>query len=127
MGRIYLDSNGITIKCENCVVGEKLMFNGEKFEVVDNQLLRQRVKEKARLNRLVTSMVTDMSELFMNNIVKYSIVTWDVSSVTDMSYMFSNSDFKNSIVGWDLSSVTNMSNMFDDENPFIDPNTDYRP
>ena len=33
MGRIFLDSNGITIKCENCVVGEKLMFNGEEFEV----------------------------------------------------------------------------------------------
>jgi len=30
MGRIYLESNGITIKCENCVVGEKLMFNGEE-------------------------------------------------------------------------------------------------
>ena len=88
MKRIYLDSNGETIKCENCVVGDKLMFLGEQYEVVDNKLLRKRIQEGVRYDRLVTTMVTDMSKLFRGRIVQYPIKSWDVSNVLNMSEMF---------------------------------------
>jgi len=39
MGRIYLDSNGFTIKCEDCLVGEKLMFNSYERGANQNILL----------------------------------------------------------------------------------------
>ena len=41
--------------------GEKASFNGTVYEVVDNQLLRERVRQQADLTKLCTSLVTDMS------------------------------------------------------------------
>ena len=64
MGRIYLDTNGITVKCEGCEVGFKGILNGEEYEVVDNNLLRSYINRSyinyRSLDRLVTTLVTDM-------------------------------------------------------------------
>jgi len=64
MGRIYLDANGITVMCEGCEVGYVGYLNGELFEVVDNRLLRKRVKEGVRLDKVITTLVTDMIGIF---------------------------------------------------------------
>ncbi len=91
------------------------------------------------LNYIITTAVTDMSAVFLNNTsfngdislwdvssvtnmtnIFYSATTfngdisgWDVSSVMDMSYTFYNATvFNGDISDWDVSSVTNMSNMF---------------
>jgi hypothetical protein len=64
MGRIYLDTNGITVKCEGCEVGFKGILNGEEYEVVDNELLWKRVKEGVRLDTVITTLLTDMSGIF---------------------------------------------------------------
>ncbi len=75
--KIYLDTNGTTVKCEGCEVGFKGILNGKKYEVVDNELLRKRVKEGVRLDRLVTSMVTDMSGMFTHSKFNQPIGSWD--------------------------------------------------
>ncbi len=114
MGRIYLDTNGITVKCEGCEVGFKGILNGEEYEVVDNELLRKR---KGMYNgmynwRLVTSMVTDMSGMFFRSEFNQPIGNWDVSRVKRMKDMFMGSKFNQPIGNWDVSSVTCMSSMF---------------
>ena len=63
----------------------------ELKELVD-RLIEERGNE-ADLNDIYTGYVTDMSELFFNNHVRYNnfngdISGWDVSSVTDVHNMF---------------------------------------
>ena len=67
-----------------------------------------------------TSLVTDMSGLFMS---KYSfnqdISGWDVSKVTDMSSMFSGAyQFNQDLSSWKVGAVTDMSNMFSNAQSF---------
>jgi hypothetical protein len=68
----YLDENGVTIKCENCVAGDTGTVNGILYEAVDRDLLIQRIKERDYLVTLCTSPVTDMSNIFS----KVKILTW---------------------------------------------------
>ena len=101
MGRIYLDTNGITVKCEGCEVGFIGILNGEEYEVVDNNLLRSCINRSyinyRRLDRLVTTLVTDMRILFSFSDLNQPIGNWDVSSVTDMFGMFYRSKFNQPI------------------------------
>ena len=110
--KIYLDTNGITVKCEGCEVGFKGILNGEEYEVVDNELLRKRVKKGVRLDRLVTTLVTDMSRLFFKSKFNQPIGNWDVSRVKTMEGMFIGSKFNQPIGNWDVSSVTHKYGMF---------------
>jgi surface protein len=115
--KINLHPNGVTVICENCEVGFKGILNGIEYEVVDNDLLRQRRDEGVDMSKLCTSLVTDMSELFRGaienpNSFNQPIGNWDVSNVTDMSLMFQNSKFNQPISDWDVGKVTDMSNMF---------------
>ena len=42
---IYLDENGITIKAsKEAVIGEEYELNGENYKVVDEEILREMVK-----------------------------------------------------------------------------------
>ena len=64
------------------------------------------------LNDIDTSLITNMSELFVDSIFNGDISNWDVSHVEDMWGMFAYSDFDGNISKWDVSNVKNTSNMF---------------
>src|SRR5690625_3476246 len=117
---IYLNKNGVTIMCPNAPVGYKGLVDNIEYEVVDRDLMLQRRQEGVDLNRLCTSLITDMSALFSWNFrFNQDIANWDVSNVTDMSEMFSYTlSFNQDISKWDVSSVTNMRGMFDSTNSF---------
>ncbi len=114
-----LSENGVTCICENVKVGDKGFINGIEYEAVDNELLRKRRDEKADMNKLCTSLVTDMGFLFSGTF-NQPIGNWDVSNVTTMDHMFAESSFNQPIGNWDVSNVKNMRRMFDGT-PFNQP------
>jgi surface protein len=64
-------------------------------------------------NRIVTTLMTDMSWLFYNLSFNQDINSWDTSNVTNMSYMFYLAqNFNLPINSWNTSNVTRMNNMF---------------
>ena len=115
---IYLDPNGITVKCKPwAVAGDYYELNGLNYLIVDD----------SNFNPLgnflqCTTLVTDMSYAFYNQSNPYEgidVTSWDTSSVTNMSYMFQlNSAFNQDIGNWNTSSVTNMSYMFSGNSAF---------
>ena len=68
----------------------------------------------ADLNFIGTSLITDMSSLFMRLYIRnIKIDKWDVSNVNDMCSMFSGcTKFDCDLSGWNTSKVTNMAYMF---------------
>jgi len=123
---IYLDTNGITIRCDGADIGFKAMVNGVEYDVVDRALLSTRIAEKADLTRVCTSNVTDMSYLFFDyKDFNQPIGSWDVSNVTNMEYMFYATSFNQPIGDWDVSNVTNMTWMFY-TTPFNQPIGDWK-
>ena len=113
---VYMDDNGFTVKAQDWAeVGMSGELNGIIYTVVDNETIRE-------INgNVCTSLVTDMSELFMNTSINESIKTFDVSNVTTMQGMFLDSPSStgqgpdandNWFLYWDVSSVTDMSEMF---------------
>ena len=66
-------------------------------------------------NRIVTTLMTDMSYMFYFSAFNQNIGSWDTSKVTNMSAMFmgaANSTFNQNIGSWDTSKVTDMNGMF---------------
>ncbi len=110
----FFADNGVTIMCPYADVGDIGVVNGVEYEVVDRELLIQRIEEgKGSLNRKVcVSLISDMSRLFNGLQFNQDIGNWDVSSVTDMSIMFDNTPFNQDISKWNVSNVRNMSFMF---------------
>ena len=82
------------------------------------ELIKKLIKErgnKADLNDIDTSEITDMSSMFTYSKFNGDISNWDVSKVEDMRYMFWDSSFtgKNGdISNWDVSKVKYMKYMF---------------
>jgi len=114
--RIYLDPNGVTVKCEKCKVGFKGVLNNVEYEVVNNELLRKRIDEQSDLSKLCLSLVTDLSTeidegLFGRNL-NPDIQSWDVSNVRTMKWLFINSSFNKDISYWDVGNVESMEGMF---------------
>jgi surface protein len=110
----YLADNGVTIKAyEWAEVGDTGVINGVTYTVVDEQMLRNGFN-----TNVVTTRVTDMSNLFYNaDGFNQPIGNWDVSNVTNMSEMFHFSDNFNQPIGdWDVSNVTNMNEMLSGTN-----------
>ena len=71
-------------------------------------------KTRSDLSKVVTTCVTDMSDLFSSNTVfNKDIGNWDTSNVTKMSYMFWGATAFNQDIGdWNVSNVTTMNDMF---------------
>jgi len=68
------------------------------------------------------SQITDMSELFKNNVFNQPLNTWNVSSVTNMKEMFKDAvNFNQPLDNWDVSKVTDMKEMFKDAVNFNQP------
>ncbi len=109
---IYLDSNGITVKCKPwVVVGEYYELNGLNYLIVDDSNFNPHGNFL-----LCTTLVTDMTYAFSNNSNPYEgidVTSWDTGSVTNMWGMFmGNSAFNQDIGYWNTSSVTRMRYMF---------------
>ena len=72
--------------------------------------------ENINLGSIDTSLITDMSTLFFNNIREdfSGIETWDVSNVENMSSMFKECrEFNQPLNSWDTNKVKDMSRMFE--------------
>lgn len=110
----YLDDNGVTIKCKDCIPGDTGTVNGILYEAVDKNLLKQKLENSADLTVLCTSLVTEMDSLFfLKSDFNQDIGSWDVSNVTSMRLMFCNTSVFNQDIGsWDVSKVTDMGIMF---------------
>ena len=124
MQNIYLDSNGITIKCPNAAIGYTGVINGVTYTVVDNTTIRTEI---ANSNcNLCTTLVTNMtgdsntnSNFFNDESFNSNIGFWDTSNVTDMSSMFYGATAFNQDIGsWDTSSVTTMNSIFENATAF---------
>ena len=115
---VYLASNGKTVKASaGAVAGDTGVVNGYTYTVVDLVTLKSRISNEDDVSRVVTSLVTDMSNMFENLggvFGDQDITSWDVSNVTDMSFMFyNNSSFNHNLSKWDVSNVTDMGSMFE--------------
>ena len=125
----YLDDNGVTIKANGNDVspGDKCYVNGVEYTAVDRATLLDMVKNGDDVSKVVTSLITDMSDIFnpgriykitqatYKNFKTFNqdISSWDTSNVTNMSTMFVNAkSFNQDIGSWDTSNVTDMSAMF---------------
>ena len=118
---IYLDSNGVTVKCPTANVSDTAVINGKQYIVVDEQTLRTRVNNGSDVSCVCTSKVTNMSLLFKDkSTFNGDISTWDTSNVVNMQKMFQSatsfigtSTLSSDVLSyWDTSSVNDMSYMF---------------
>ena len=79
------------------------------------KIIEDRVKSEGfncDLNDIDTSLITDMSELFIYSNFHGDISRWDVSKVESMKSMFDESAFNQDISKWNVSNVKNMYSMF---------------
>lgn len=124
---IYLDENGVTIKARSWAqAGDTGELNGTTYTIVDEATLREMAANQEDVTRVVTTLVTDMSELFYDQYTfNQDISSWDVSNVTDISYIFSSAyAFNQNISNWDVSKVTNMEGAFYELEVFDQPLND---
>ena len=65
-GTFSLDSNGVTVKCTGCVAGDTGQIGGvgPMYTAHDNTSINAKPKVATDWNRVVTSLVTDTSDLF---------------------------------------------------------------
>ena len=121
---VYLDANGITIKAHKWAkIGDQGTIDEVLYTIVDKDSLLIMIKKGRLLNRVCTSLMTDMSGLFFGEeAFNQDISNWDVSNVNDMREMFRNAASFNQPIGvWDVSNVTRMGSMFYGANTFNQP------
>ena len=84
--------------------------NSELKELV-TQLIKER-GDKANLNDIDVSNITDMENMFYNSPFNGDISKWNVGNVTSMDRMFYDSPFDGDISKWNVSKVESMKEMF---------------
>ncbi len=112
---VYLSSNGVTIKAHSWAsFGDVGTVNGKEYVIVDRETLKSMVAQNMDYSAVCTSLITDMSTVFINVYKNHNISSWDVGNVTNMSSMFQNSSLgvTHELNLWDVSKVENMSSMF---------------
>lgn len=111
--------NNQTIICDNPQEGYYTFINDTIVRVLDRVLLEKWFTQNRDISKVCTSLITDMSELFMSMEVQDDISCWDVSNVTNMEAMFSGStNFNHNLSLWDVSKVTNMKATFQNATSF---------
>ncbi len=65
-GTFFLDSNGVTVKCTGCVAGNTGILGGLTYTAHYNTSLNAKPIGNTDWDRVVTSLVTDTSDLFKN-------------------------------------------------------------
>ena len=143
----YIETIGYAGECKGkLIVNEEILralVNEEyKGKIIKNNGFLFKVITNYDDDNIFTGQVTDMSSLFLNKEVDYSIEDWNTSNVTNMRYMFAVNEFKNpaansampgfemerftekdlelvvtselkeNIGNWDVSKVIDMSSMF---------------
>src|SRR5690554_243824 len=90
---------------------KKIVANNDNIKrIVRDEIWR--LGNKADLNHIDVSGVTNMEELFRNSKFNGDISKWNVSSVEFMQEMFYGSNFNGDISNWDVSKVKYMTGMF---------------
>ena len=120
----YLDENGITVKANTWAeVGDTVEINGVTFTIVDETTLRQMVADDKDVTKVITSKITDMSELFNEKRdFNQDISSWDISNVTTLEKIFSSaSSFNQNIEIWDTQNVENFLMAFAGASSFNNP------
>ena len=121
---VYLDANGITIKAHKWAkIGDQGTIDDVLYTIVDKDSLLIMIKKGYFVNRVCTSLMTDMSRLFHKRTAfNQDISNWDVSNVNNMNSMFRDAESFNQPIGdWDVSNVTRMELMFSGANSFNQP------
>ena len=116
---VYLSSNGITVKAHSWAsFGDVGIINGKEYVIVDRETLKSMVAQGMDYSAVCTSLITDMSEVFINSTKGKNISSWDVGNVTDMRAMFQSATLgvTHELNLWDVSKVVNMSSMFKGSN-----------
>lgn len=88
---------------------------GKKYKPTCTKELKELLEKDVRLGDIDTSLITDMTELFLRSKRKNfdGLETWDTSNVTTMKGMFCYAKyFNHPIECWDVSKVGDMSRMF---------------
>ena len=121
---VYLDANGITIKAHKWAkIGDQGTIDDVLYTIVDKDSLLVMIEKGYFVNRVCTSLMTDMSRLFQKRTAfNQDISNWDVSNVNNMNSMFEDAESFNQPIGdWDVSNVTRMEFMFSGANSFNQP------
>ena len=121
---VYLDANGITIKAHKWAkIGDQGTIDDVLYTIVDKDSLLVMIEKGYFVNRVCTSLMTDMSRLFHKRTAfNQDISNWDVSNVNNMNSMFQDAESFNQPVGdWDVSNVTRMEFMFSGAYSFNQP------
>ena len=111
----YFAENGVTVKAKDWVTaGTTGELNGIFYTAVNIDTLRLMFSREEDVSKVVTTLITDMSNLFSNAVgFNDNIGQWDVSQVTTMYGMFQGATAFNQDIGqWDVSQVIK-GRMFD--------------
>ena len=111
---IQLD-NEMTLVAINAKAGDRIIYNEIEYLVVDEQMLREIVVDQREdLSKLITTLVTDMSNLFENKTtLTPNISSWDTQNVTTMKAMFKGATLYNGDISyWNVAKVTDFSELF---------------
>lgn len=136
---VVLDTNGVTVKYTGLTIPsdpfiyKNVRGSGPEWFMVVNDSYKTAITNYANdvqnggisvftrsgdtipvpFNNIVTTLLTDMNNLFYSNTFNHPIASWDTSNVVNMNSTFINANAFNQPIGsWNTMNVTTMTNMF---------------